>query len=43
MKSWLKFPKDGDNAKTCRSQVIERIYGLYNWVFLGVTKVINIA
>ena len=28
MKSWFKIPKDSDNAKTFRSQVIERIHEL---------------
>jgi len=28
MKFWCKLPEDGDKAETCRSQLIERIYGL---------------
>jgi len=28
MKVWCKLPEDGENAETCRSQVMERIHRL---------------
>jgi len=40
MKFWCKLPEDGDNAETCRSQVIERIHRLWYCAFVGVTAVI---
>ena len=32
-----KFPEDCDNAETCRSYVMEKIYRMQNCVFVVVT------
>jgi len=40
MKFCCKLPEDGDNAETCRSQVIGKIHRLWNCAFVGVTIVI---
>jgi hypothetical protein len=40
MKFWYEVPEDGDKAETYTSCVTERIYRLYNCVFVGVSRVL---